>query len=190
MSVRKVNETFFLKVDSSRDVYNAQDTFAAHVLNDSDNSQVEITQPFEEVMMMHSGHSATADGGNIVNDRFITVKDSNLVQGDVVKVYSDYYYVKEVTATTVELFVTLRNDIIDGTLLEQVGNTGIYKVPIAIPQIGFYTIVVKNPNFQMLNRETTVKIIAEDITDAHIKLDAIIPKVDSIAAEKKYVSFV
>jgi len=41
-----------------------------------------------------------------------------------------------------------------------------------------------------MNREIGIKIIAEDITDAHTKLDNISSKVDTLSADRAYVAFV
>ena len=190
MSVKKINELFYVKVDSNRDLYGANG-FQCIVSNDLDNTTFEVTNPFEEIILPHESHSATADGFIPAGVKIITVTDNTLVSGDVFDSGDgNMYYIKEVVGNQLFLFIKTLSDIPSATILNQVGNTGIYRVAVTITSLGYYTIIILNDSLSVMNREIGIKIIAEDITDAHTKLDNISSKVDTLSADRAYVAFV
>ncbi len=189
MSVKKVDELFYVKIDSNRDVYNASG-FEVRYVNDETNAEVIIQEVVEEIILSHDGHTATNSGTTSVGSKVMSVSSSDLVTGDVILVLSDYYYIKEVVGNELHLYTPIITEIPNGTSIAQVGNSGIYRVPITIPSIGYYTIIILNDGLNVMNRQASVKIIPEDITDAHTKLDDITSKVDTLTAERSYVAFV
>jgi len=189
MSVKKVNELFYVKIDSNRDVYNASG-FEVRYVNDETNAEVIIQEAVEEIILSHDGHTATSSGVSLVNSKVITTAASDIASGDVILVLSNYYYIKEVIGNELHLYTPIITEIPDASSITQVGNSGIYRVPITIPSIGYYTVIILNNSLNVMNREASVKIIPEDITDAHTKLDDITSKVDTLTAERSYVAFV
>jgi len=187
--VKKINDKFYVKIDSNRDVYGATG-FECQIVNDETNVSYNNNQLFEELILPHENHSANSDGINTVGSKVIIVKNNSFVQGDVISANNEMYYIKEVIGNELYLFVKLRTEISDNEQLSQVGNTGIYRVPITITSLGYYTIIILNNNLNVMNRELGIKIIPEDITDAHLKLDEISGKVDTLSSERNYVAFV
>lgn len=189
MAVKKVNETFYVKVDSNRDAYGATG-FSGKVVNDVNGTSFDIVAPFEEIVLPHESHSATTTAIVPVGAKVFTVSLNTFVAGDVFEYLGEMYYIKEVNGNVISLYERIRSEIPISSVLSQVGNTGIYRVEVTIPSIGNYTILILNDSLSIQNREVSVKIIDEDITDAHTKLDSILTKVDTISAERNYVGFV
>lgn len=85
-----------------------------------------------------------------------------------------YHYITKVdlTKTPNELTIKtrLKKVIPNSSKINQVGNTGVYKVPITIVEPGDYTIIVSNPEIMMQNIAFSVQIVTEDVEDLHKRL--------------------
>lgn len=89
----------------------------------------------------------------------------------------EMYYVESVTTSSPYRIYTrksITDAITGGVTLTQVGNTGVYRVALSISTPGDYTVIVRNPTINMQNVAQAVQIIAEDLTDAHTKLDTLV----------------
>ncbi len=90
----------------------------------------------------------------------------------------EIYYIDSIDTgasnDTINLRRPLRIAIGSGANITQCGNTGVYRVMLNIATVGDYTVICSNPTIGMQNVAYPVVIIAEDLEDAHTKLDQLI----------------
>jgi len=149
-----INTDFFLKVSTGKNLYALDITkFNAYILEERTGTITQITAPFSEIINPITSVSSTLST-NIEGSTNITIADGSLFKdGDVVQIDSSFYYIESIVGNT--LTILKPSDLhVAGTTVTTVGNTGIYKVLLNLPNVGEYTAFVNNPSINMQNFST------------------------------------
>ena len=101
-----------------------------------------------------------------------------VVRGSVYMDTNDnYHYVVAVDTSVNPNIVTMKTKLLanipQNSELKQVGNTGVYKVPVTINVPGSYTVIISNPEIGMQNVAMSIDVVLQDMNDLHQKLDDI-----------------
>ena len=183
----KKGVTFYPTFDTQFDQFKAESGFEMEITNMADGSVVTnaATGTFAEVMWTDPGHSGTTSGDTAAGANQITLASGNtLVAGDR---FDDgagnIYYVVDATDTSVTIKGSLVAAIADGTDLNSVGNTGIYKVDVQIDTIGEYLVAVNHKDYGHYAIKYTVSEHNED--DIYDRLDS---GLTSLGATKRLIT--
>lgn len=177
MNIKKKNEIFWIKIDTEYDVFSAEETFKLEYFNDSTGDFYDVTLAnFTEIIRSTSGLHATVLETTLKDSFKIKINDGYTLESG--KVFIDTndnkYYIEKILNNEIYLRTPLIEDIEIGTILLEVGNTGIYRKELSISETGEYTIIVRNPEHGMGNIPISIKIVDENIDDIQNKLDIIL----------------
>ena len=189
MDTKKINESFWLKIDTEYDVFDGADTFKISYFNDDTGVLTDIVPAnFSEIIRTVSGKVATI-ASNTLKDSFEIIVNNGytLESGDVfVDSFGNKHYIEKISNNILYLKTPLINDLSAGEILNEVGNTGIYRKEILFDTVGNYTIIIRNPEQGMGNVPISIKIVDENLDDAQNKLDIILSNGNNC----KYKTFV
>ena len=156
--VKTVNTDFFLKVLTGKNLYNVDGAgFKCYYLNESTGDITQVTEPFSEIISNVSAETATLSS-DVEGLKILPVDDiGNIKDGDVINIDNSYYYIESISGNNIYLNVPCDLHS-SGATVTTVGNTGIYKVKLNIPDIGDYTAFVSNANINMQNHSCSISI--------------------------------
>lgn len=182
MSVKKTGSEFFVEVSSNQREFEATG-FKTVVRNlVTGESNVLSVDAYEEVETINTPKESTVGASATAGEKTITISSGGeLLDG---MVFDDgvgnKYYIEDITSNVITLRKPLVADIAFGATLTEVGNTGIYIVPITISSAGHYGIRISNPSLNMRIKE--IQITVEDVvmTDIH---DTMVQRFDAIDAQ-------
>lgn len=163
----KKGTKFYPGIDTEFDRLGDASSFSATIMNMSDGSVVtnDGSGDFAELVGPTDDHTAKTDGAASAGDSTVTVKDSTLEVGDA---FDDgagnLYYITSVNGSTLGLKKPLKADIADATDLNEVGNTGLYKVECQIADEGEYMVTIAHPEFGHIALKYV--IVANTLDDA------------------------
>ena len=175
MVLAKSGQDFQLTLNSKQKHFGITD-FKVEILNLADGSvEVKNVNVVEIIKNISDPKTATVVSDALKGTKTISVKNSTLEDG---MVFSDgngnMYYIEEITdnGATIKTRAPLAEDIAANATLTQVGNTGIYKVPLNISVPGKYNVVVSNPSVNLRNLACYVEVMKFDIDDLGNKIDS------------------
>jgi len=177
MSIKQSGNDFYLKIGTSF-LYNLDATkFNCIYISESDGSAVNVTEDFSEIISPVDGNTTTCD--EIEEGSFtITVADGSVFgDGDVVKIDSNYYYIRLINGNSLTFSRQTSAHLAD-TEVEQVGNTGVYKVLMNIPDAGKYTAFISNATVDMINTPHALDVQDAIVDDIAEKLDSLTVKIN------------
>ena len=166
MTIKKANTDFYLKIISNGNLYNAPvDKFKCIIVKESDGTATSITSGFEEIILDVDGNTSTLSGDIPSGSKFVPVDDGSQFQdGDVIKIDSSYYYIESISGNVLTTREKSQGHASDATVL-QVGNTGVYRFLVNLPETGFYTAIVSNREINMQNTTTAIEIVDYTVSD-------------------------
>jgi len=191
MILAKAGQVFELTVNSRQKHFGVKN-FEVKTINLADGSvskdNVEVTEVIENI---DSPAEATVAADALAGTKTIKVTDNSLKDGMVFKDENgNMYYIEEVKDDTITTRVPLKQDISTNSKLTQVGNTGIYKVPVNIPAVGKYNVVISNPSVNLRNLAAFVEVVEYTLDDLGNKIDtakdAVVQKVDSVLEQLQH----
>jgi len=168
MSIKKTGTEFFVEVSSGQREF-AKSGFKVVVRNlatgVSDALAIDGT---EEVETIDTAKTSTVAASATIGDRVVTLSSGGeLLDG---MVFDDgqgnKYYIEELANDVVTLRKPLVADLAFGDTLTEVGNTGIYLIPITINAAGQYGVRISNPGLNMRIKE--IQIAVEDVVLADL----------------------
>jgi len=184
--IKKVGLPFHVELNSHQKFFGATG-FKTKVVNlHEDSMETLSTDAVEIVENIEDAHTATVDVATPVGSRTIVLADgANLEDGEVFETPAgDKYYIDSVVDGIVKLKFALTQALASGDDLTQVGNTGVYKISIAINTAGDFGVYVSNPslNMRLKGIQYTLKdIVIEDIAQKLDSLEtALADKINSI----------
>lgn len=147
MIERKVNETFYIKIDTNQDLFDGAEEFTASFLSESlSGSNVEqLSTTFSEILGVVDNHSATLTSTALSGLSVLSVSNSTLTKGDVIDVAGEKFTIDSVNSNTVKIRGKLKCDVSSGSVVTTVGNTGVYRAPVSFDSPGEYLLIVKHP---------------------------------------------
>ncbi len=163
MSIKKTGSTFYVQVSSGQREFDA-DGFKTVIRNlatgDSDTLVVDGTEEVEQIV---DAKTSTTGAIATAGERTISISaGGELLDGMIFDDGSgNKYYIESITADTIFLKKSLVADIAFGITLTEVGNTGIYSIPVTIAVAGIYGVRVSNPSLNMNIKE--IQIGVEDV---------------------------
>jgi len=190
MVLAKAGQEFQLTLNSKQKHFGVTN-FHVEIITLADGTVVEENVNVVEVIK-NIDNPATAKVAEdaLKGQRTIKVTDSSLTDGMVFKdANGNMYYIESVDTdnNTITTRVPLREDIAANSTLTQVGNTGIYKIPLNIAQPGKYNVVVSNPDANLRNLAAFVEVMQYDLDDLGSKIDSkaqdLSDKLDDVAAQ-------
>jgi len=191
-TVKKVSVPFYAKVDTDYDLFNSATGFKAEYVNDATGTVTAVVGSFNEIVRTPAGHTATVDVvGALIGATQIPIQAAGtVVAGDVISDGTNMYYVDSVAANVIYIRQPLVASLAGTDELDEVGNTGIYRVQVTIATAGDYTLICRNPEVGMQNVAFPVTIVTEDLDDAHDKLDDIASAIGGVGGRSFYRAFV
>ena len=126
-------------------------------------------------MWTNPGHSCTLTNDALEGDAYFTVDPSSctVVPGDRIKDPTNniIYYVTDVSQAKDKVYVKggVKANLSANTELDTVGNTGIYRYPIQIDDLGDYFVNFHHPD--MGHATVKVEVIEHDDDDIYQRLD-------------------
>lgn len=147
----KRSVAFWPGIDTEFDKMGDSSNFACTIMQMSDGATVANagSGTFSELVRAANGHSGTTAG--VASEGAYTVTlttGSTLVVGDVIDDGAgNMYYITSVNGDVVGLKRPLIAEIADAVALNQVGNTGLYKVECNIDTLGEYMVTIAHPEF-------------------------------------------
>jgi len=173
MVTAKTGNDFEITVNSKQKYFGITG-FVVEVLNLS-NGTVEKRNVEVKEVVKNIDEPATATLTETALKGTKTIKisdDSNIVDGMVFKDENGHmYYVVDIKDNEIEVRKELDEDIAYNSTLTQVGNTGIYNVPLNITTKGKYNVIVSNPDYNLRNLASFVDVKDNDIDDIGVKID-------------------
>ena len=182
MITAKTGSDFKITVNS-RQKYFGINGFVVEILNLKDGSVEKRNVEVEEVVKtIDEPATATVAETALKGTKTIKVSDDSTIEDGMVfkDENGNMYYVVNVKDNEIEVRRELDEDIAYNSTLTQVGNTGIYNVPLNITEKGKYNVIISNPNYDLRNLATFVDVKDNDIDDIGIKIDK---SVDDIKAK-------
>lgn len=191
MVLAKASQDFQLTLNSRQKHFGVTN-FKVEVINLADGSVLNVgnVNVVEVIKNVSDPKTATVTADALKGTKTIKVKDSTLVDG---MVFNDgngnLYYIEEIDddGATIKTRVPLVADIAANATLTEVGNTGIYKIPLNISVPGKYNVVISNPSVNLRNLAAFVEIMKYDIDDLGNKIDSqaqnIVDKINEVKAE-------
>jgi len=186
MIIAQINKAFEITINSRQKHFGVKN-FSVKTVNlgtgETTNENVSVTEVVEAI---DSPAEATVAETAVRGTRTIKVNDDvTLEDGMVFKDENDnMYYIESIEDNTITTRVDLVEDIAYNTKLTQVGNTGIYKVPVTIDKVGKYNVVISNPSVNLRNLAAFVDVRQYSIDDVAGKIDTkgdeIIAKIEEI----------
>lgn len=164
MFVKKINEEFFVKVDTNASILGKPETFKCIYINDSTGKVTYVTSPFVEIIEpLTTPNSAIVLEDAPQGTSIIKTRDSTFQLYDIFAFGSDLYYISNIDVNgSLILRTRLKTSILHDTELTQVNSLGVYKVPITISTLGDYTIVIKSA-YQ--NLSINIRVVREPIEE-------------------------
>ena len=191
----KQSINFYPGVDTEFDRLNDTARFSSTIINMADGSVVtnEGSGTFAELIRPTNGHKSTTDGAASIGDATVTLSttDDGLVVGDA---FDDgagnLYYISSRSGQVIGLKRPLVADIADATELDEVGNTGLYKVECQIADLGEYMVTIAHPEFGNIALKYVVveNTMDDAVANANSRFDAIDSKLASIGAKARMVA--
>lgn len=187
MIFAKANQDFQLTINSKQKHFGVKN-FDVKVVDLASGQVTKQNVDVEEVIeQIENPASAKTAQDALAGQRTIKVTDSTLADGMVFKdPNGNMYYIESVDTDNgiITTKVPLKEDIPANSTLTQVGNTGIYKVPLNIANPGKYNVVISNPEVNLRNLAAFVEVFKFDIDDIGDKIDtqtqAILDKIQEI----------
>jgi len=190
MILAKAGKEFELTLNSKQKHFGVTG-FKVEVINLADGTttaqDVDVTEVIKNI---DDPKSATTTQDALKGTRTVKVKDNTLEDG---MVFDDgngnKYYIESIDndGATITTRTELVADIPADTTLQQVGNTGIYKIPVTIDTVGLYNVVVSNPAVNLRNLSAFVKVTQYDIDDIGNQIESktqeILDKIDDAKAQ-------
>lgn len=184
----KVNTSFYPGVDTEFDKLGDASSFSMIIKSMADGSDVTNlgAGSFEELTYTASGNSATTNGDALTGEKTITLASgSTLIKGEA---FDDgagnLYYITAVNGDVISLKQALVADIADGTTLNAVGNTGLYKAEAKIEDLGEYMVTISHPEFgHIALKYITVENTLDDIkANQDANFEELSTKLESLGA--------
>jgi hypothetical protein len=189
MIIAQKSKTFEITINSKQKHFGVTN-FIVKTINLNDGStttnNVDVTEVIEDIS---DPAEATVGETALRGTKTIKVADgSELTDGMVFKDENgNMYYIEEINGDTITTKMELVEDIAYNSKLTQVGNTGIYKVPMQIDAVSKYNVVISNPGVNLRNLATYVDVREHSIDDVATKIDnksdEIISKIEEIKKE-------
>ena len=164
-----VNKDFYVKIET--EVFDDASGFSGYYVNEKTDVQIPMPNSFEEIIddsIPSPAHQATVDittsplpSPAVISagEREIPVSSNTLQKGEIFDDGSgNKYRIKESLPSYIRIIGTLIADINNGTILTQVGNTGIYKSKLNILIPGTYICVVQNLQ-HLISRSHSITVI-------------------------------
>lgn len=174
MVLAKAGQDFQLTLNSRQKHFGITG-FKVEIINLADGTTVlSNVNVVEVIKQINDPKTATTAADALKGTKTIKVKDSTLEDGMVFKdPNGNMYYIESVSddGTTITTRTPLKEDIAANSTLTQVGNTGIYKIPLNIAVPGKYNVVVSNPAVNLRNLAAFVEVMQYDIDDIGNKID-------------------
>jgi len=173
MILAKAGQDFELTINSKQKYFGVEN-FNVKTINLADGSvsqtNVSVTEVIEAV---DSPATATVAEEAPKGTKTIKVSDdSTLTDGMVFKDENgNMYYIESVDSGTIKVRKELVADIAYNSTLTQVGNTGIYKIPVNIPNPGKYNVVISNPSIDLRNLAAFVEVVQYTTDDLGTKIE-------------------
>jgi len=173
MSVKKSGSEFFVEVSSGQREFGATG-FKTIVRNLATGISTTLSgDATEEIETIASAKESTVGASATTGEKTVAISNGGTLEDGMV--FDDgagnKYYIEEINATTITLRKALVADIAFGATLTEVGNTGIYLVPVTIATAGQYGIRISNPGLNMRIKEIQVAVedvILTDVNDAMV----------------------
>ena len=191
----KQGTKFYPGVDTEFDKLGDESSFSSVIMNMADGSAAtnDGSGEFKELIRPTNGHKSTTDGAASTGDITVTVSSDSdtLVVGDA---FDDgagnLYYISSRDGQVLGLKRALVADIADATDLNEVGNTGLYKVECQLADLGEYMVTVAHPEFGniALKYVTTANTLDDAVANSNSRFDTIDSKLASIGAKTTMVS--
>lgn len=144
----------------------------------------------EIIKNLNNPATATVTSDALKGQKTINVKDSTIQDGMVFKdANGNMYYIESVDTdkSTLKTRIPLKQDIAANSTLTQVGNTGIYKVPLNITKPAKYNVVISNPSVNLRSVSAFVDVMKFDIDDLGNKIedstDTILDRINAISKQ-------
>ena len=183
--IEKVGEIFYPGVDTEYDKLGIANEFSLELRRASDNSLVENAIPnatFEEIIKSVEAHSFTTDEISEIGSKEITFSSCDMTKGDSFEYNGYYYTIAEITDKIV-LKRPLEVEIPSNVTIQNVGNTGIYKIPVQIDEEVLVFCTISHPSFG--NAAIKYKIVKSNTSDIINELN----NIKELLEETKFKGF-
>ena len=187
MITAKTGSDFKITINSKQKYFGISG-FVVEILNLSngtvDKKNVEVT---EVVKTIDEPATATLAETALKGTKTIKVSDDSTISDGMVfkDENNNMYYVVKSEDNEIEVRRELDEDIAYNSTLTQVGNTGIYNVPLNIVEKGKYNVVITNPEYNLRNLVSFVDVKDNDIDDIGVKIDQSVDDIKSKIDEIK-----
>lgn len=188
MVLAKAGQEFQLTLNSKQKHFGVTN-FNVETINLEDGTvEKQNVNVVEIIKSIDNPATATVVADALKGQKTISVKDSNILDGMVFKDANGHmYYIESVDTNnnTITTRIPLVEDIAANDTLNQVGNTGIYKIPLNITKPGKYNVAINNPSVNLRNLASFVEVMQFDIDDLGNKIetsrDELSKKIDAIS---------
>lgn len=186
--------TFYPGIDTEFDKLGDASDFTVTIMNMVDGSVTtnDGSGEFDELIRPTNGHTGKTNGEASIGDSTITLADgSTLVKGDA---FDDgagnLYYITSVSGNVIGLKNKLVADIADSTDIDEVGNTGLYKVECQIADLGEYMVTVAHPEFGNIALKYVVveNTLDDNVANNNSRFDAIDSRLSNISGTTRMIA--
>jgi len=147
----KVGEIFYPGIDTEFDSLGIADEFSIRITEASTDNEVQNSVPnafFNEIIKNVPSKSCEVLETSLTGRKTFKTINNTFEVGDSFEHEGIFYTVSKISSTeTITLHRTLKSDLLENTILNNVGNTGVYKIPVQIDQTGFYFITIYHKTF-------------------------------------------
>ena len=168
MVFAKAGQDFQLTLNSKQKHFGVTN-FNVEIINLADGTVTqENVSVVEIVKNIANPASAKVASDALKGQKTINVSDSSLKDGMVFKdPNGNMYYIESVDTNknTITTRVALKADIAANGELDEVGNTGIYKIPLNITEPGKYNVAINNPSANLRNLAAFIEVMKYDLDD-------------------------
>lgn len=121
--------------------------------------------PMTEMLEPITAYTSTITGDTAKDTKVVVVDTTTgLVSSDRVSIDGDIYRVTDITGNTITLHRGLASNVIDGAVIDKVGNMGIFRIRLIITKNGDFVIQAKDTKFG-IQKSDSISIKDQSLED-------------------------